>query len=135
MAHLIPPIGWSIHTSLVRLFFHAMLLLLLPLLFHRSPSPGVPGKPAPTPPTPPPSTRGLRTPDRCSPQARPLLSSYTLGRGTRAVDRKQQCVERALRRITAHVSHANLAAVGWVRYPEQYSGFQTVIVLYGLPIL
>ena len=33
--------------------------------------------------------------------------------------------------------HANLAAVGWVRrgYSEQYSGFQTVIVLYGLPIL
>ena len=32
--------------------------------------------------------------------------------------------------------HANLAAVGWVLrgYSEQYSGFQTVIVLYGLPI-
>ena len=33
--------------------------------------------------------------------------------------------------------HANLAAVGWVLrgYSEQYSGFQTVIVSYGLPIL
>ena len=32
---------------------------------------------------------------------------------------------------------ANLAAVGWVHrgYSEQYSGSQTVIVLYGLPIL
>ena len=34
-------------------------------------------------------------------------------------------------------THANLAAVGWVLrgFSEQYSGFQTVIVLYGLPIL
>ena len=37
----------------------------------------------------------------------------------------------------ASLDHANLAAVGRVlrRYSEQYSGFQTVIVLYGLPIL
>ena len=33
--------------------------------------------------------------------------------------------------------HSHLAAVGWVLrgYSEQYSGFQTVIVLFGLPIL
>ena len=43
----------------------------------------------------------------------------------------------ACRRHAPLPHRAHLAAAGWVRrgYSGQYSGFQTVIVLYGLPIL
>ena len=47
------------------------------------------------------------------------------------------CIGRWPGASAATAIHANLAAVGWVLrgYSERYSGFQTVIVLYGLPIL
>ena len=57
-------------------------------------------------------------------------------RTRRLEDQSEATPSSAARVHKAYPLHANLAAVGWVLrvYSEQYSGFQTVIVLYELPI-